>query len=627
MTMKRSIFASISILLLCGVVSGYEMEISWIHGEDPPDFSRTPENPTTADLIYFTVPTDVFMNQWQAERVLGGTPSLYIDPVAKEIELWFQGPAYEGPIFLDPDPVSGLEGHFGPLEEGTWLLNVHFPGVIWFDSFEVSPPTPVISGRVRTSSGAGIGGVNLAFSGVGSAVTDSSGFYAKRVPDGWWGTVTPSKGGYIFSPSQRSYEDVTYDIPNQDYVGITVPPPPNDYFTEYFSSDEDVFDLSNRSVMFTPTTDGTFYSGSQQEITKLPTDPAGGEELSLGDDDYEYVQLKGTETVFIFSHSFAGFYVGSNGYITFGEGDNEHSESFLKHFDTKRISALFEDLNPSGGGTVSWKELADRAVVTWENVPEYGSSNSNTFQIEMFFDGRIQLSWLTIEAVNGIVGLSDGLGVPVDFEETDISEKYPLVPAVLMNFTEHFSSEADTFDLSNRTIMFKPTTDGTSYRVNQKKITQLPTDPAGGTEMELEDDDYEFVKLSGQATVSIFGSVFANFYVGSNGYVTFTEGDDDYSESLPDHFDTRRISLLFNDLNPSGGGLVSRKQLSDRVVVTWEDVPEYSGSGSNTFQVEMFFDGRIQLSWLGIEAENGIVGLSDGLGVPEDFEETDFSEL
>ena len=62
--MKRSIIASISILLLCGVVSGYEMEIKWIHGEDPPDFSRTPENPTTADLIYFTVPTDVFMNQW-----------------------------------------------------------------------------------------------------------------------------------------------------------------------------------------------------------------------------------------------------------------------------------------------------------------------------------------------------------------------------------------------------------------------------------------------------------------------------------------------------------------------------------------------------------------------------------
>ena len=626
--MKKAIFAFISILLLCGAVSAYDTEISWIHGNDPPDFSRTPENPTTAGLIYFTVPADVFFNQWTAERTLGGTPTLSIDPVAREIEIWFQGPVTDGAAFVDPDPVSGLEGHFGPLEEGTWLLYVHFPGTIWFDRFEVSPPTPLISGRVRTSGGVGIGDVDLTFSnGGGSTVTDSSGFYNKRVPGGWSGTATPTKGDYIFTPSQRSYLDVISDIPDQDYIGLTVPPPAKDYFTEYFSSEEDIFDLSNRSVMFTPTTDGSFYSGTQQEITKLPTDPTGGKELPLGDDDYELVQLNGQETVFIFSNSFARFYVGSNGYITFTEGDNEHSESLPDHFDSKRISVLFEDLNPSGGGIVSWKETADRAVVTWENVPEYGSGNSNTFQIEMFFDGRIQLSWLTIEAVNGIVGLSNGLGVPGDFKETDISDKYPLLPPVLMNFTEHFSSEADTFDLSNRTIMFDPTADKTSYSVTQKKITQLPTNPAGSTEIELGDDDYMLVRLGGQATVSIFGSVFASFFVGSNGFITFTEGDDDYSESLADHFRTLRISILFNDLNPSGGGLVSAKQLADRVAVTWENVPEYGGSNSNTFQIGMYFDGRIQISWLTIEADNGIVGLSDGLGVPEDFEEVDFSEL
>jgi hypothetical protein len=127
--------------------------------------------------------------------------------------------------------------------------------------------------------------------------------------------------------------------------------------------------------------------------------------------------------------------------------------------------------------------------------------------------------------------------------------------------------------------------------------------------------------------VSIYGNSFSGFYVGSNGYITFTEGDTDHSESLSDHFDTRRISGLFDDLNPSGGGLVNWKQLADRVVVTWMKVPEYGESNPNTFQVEMYFDGRIQLAWLGIASENGIVGLSDGLGVPEDFEETDFSEI
>ena len=202
-----------------------------------------------------------------------------------------------------------------------------------------------------------------------------------------------------------------------------------------------------------------------------------------------------------------------------------------------------------------------------------------------------------------------------------------MLPPMLMNFTEHFSSESDAFDLSNRMIMFDPTINKTSYSATQKKITQLPTNPAGGTEIELGDDDYMFVKLDGQAMVSIFGSFFSSFYVVSNGYITFTEGDDDHSESLSEHFGTMRVSLLYRDLNPSEGGLISAKQLGDRVAVTWENVPEYSGGNSNTFQVEMYFDGRLQISWLTIEADNGIVGLSDGLGVPEDFEEVDFSEL
>ncbi|MBN1806122.1 MAG: hypothetical protein JW837_12810 [Sedimentisphaerales bacterium] len=626
--MRRAIFSLISILLFCGAVRGYETSVSWIHSTEQPDFSRVPEKPTTEDLIHFTVPTGVFQNQWYAEQTLGGVPSLFVDGDAHEIELWFQGPAGEDGAFLDPDPVSGLEGYFGPLEEGSWLLYVHFQGVIWFDRFDVNPPTPLVSGRVRTDGGTGIGGVSLYFSNDGgSAVTDNDGYYAERVPEGWSGTVTPSKDDYIFSPPQKVYYNVTTDKSNQNYVGFEVSPPAEDYFTEYFSSNEDLFDLSNRSVVFTPTTDGTFYIAAQHEITKLPTDPAGGEVLSLGDDDYEFVQLNGTEDVFLFGEGFGGFYVGSNGYLTFTEGDDAHSESLAGHFDTKRVSALFEDLNPSNSGLVSWKELGDRAVVTWEDVPEYGNNNSNTFQIELFFDGRIQISWLVVDAVNGIVGLSQGDGLPEDFEETDISEEYPLVSAGLLNVTEYFSSEADVFDLSNRMIMFKPSMDGMTYTANQKKITELPTNPAGGVAIELGDDDFEFVKISGQQKVSIFGSEFGSFYIGSNGFITFTEGDNDYSESLQDHFRMKRISALFNDLNPSEDGLVSRKQLADRVVVTWEDVPEYGGGSFNTFQIEMFFDGRIQLSWLGIGVENCIVGLSDGLGVPDEFEETDFSEL
>ena len=190
MTMKKAIFTFLSILFLCGPVSGYETSISWIHGVEPPGFGRSPAHPTPADLIYFTVPTDVFQNEMAAERTLGGVPSIMVNPVEREIEIWFKGPAFDGGMIVDPDPVCGLEGYFGPLEEGSWLLYVHFSGTVWFDRFEVYPVASVISGRVRTSNGAGIGGVNLKFSdGGGSTETDNNGFYAKGVSEGWSGTV------------------------------------------------------------------------------------------------------------------------------------------------------------------------------------------------------------------------------------------------------------------------------------------------------------------------------------------------------------------------------------------------------------------------------------------------------
>ncbi|MGD8786101.1 MAG: hypothetical protein PVJ60_01650, partial [Phycisphaerales bacterium] len=638
--MRSTILGITLVLLLFGTTFGNNIStnISWINGDNPPDFGRGPEEPTTADLVYFTIPTSVYVNSWTAERSLGGVPTLSVDPVDRIVELFFDPPAPGGDPPSGQSQVCGLEGHFGPLEEGAWIFFSHFPGSIYLDSFNVTsgPTSATISGYVRTEGGSGISDVIMTFNnGGGSATTNSAGFYTNSVPNGWSGTVTPSKSNYDFQPTSRTYNIVTTNKTDQNYIGSTgsppPPPPPTDeYFTEQFSSGEDAFDLSNKSITFTPEMDGAYYSAYLEEITELPTNPAGGEQLSLGDDNFHSVSLGGGATIFIYGSSFSSFYVGSNGYITFTEGDNDYSDSFIDHFRTRRISGLYNDFNPTAGGQISWKQLANRVVVTWENIPEYSGTNSSTFQIEMFFDGRICLSWLGVDADSGIVGLSEGLGVPEDFQETDLSEiESPSEPPPieLDYLTEQFSSGGDTFDLSNKSIMLTPMTDGTKYHAYLYDVTELPTDPAGSTGLSLGDDDYESISLNGEAMVFIYGNSFTSFYVGSNGYITFAEGDNDYSDTLFDHFEMLRISALFNDLNPAAGGQVSWKQLADRVVVTWENVPEYSGSNPNTFQVEMYFDGRIRLSWLGIEADSGIVGLSEGLGVPDDFEETDFSEI
>jgi len=65
--------------------------------------------------------------------------------------------------------------------------------------------------------------------------------------------------------------------------------------------------------------------------------------------------------------------------------------------------------------------LEDRAVVTFENVPEFQMTNSNNFQIELFYDGRVRITYLQMDTKNGVVGISEGVGLAADFAESDLS--------------------------------------------------------------------------------------------------------------------------------------------------------------------------------------------------------------
>ena len=200
------------------------------------------------------------------------------------------------------------------------------------------------------------------------------------------------------------YMFATPDIPN--------------FFTELFSGGND---LDNWSLMFSPNGTVDFYAGCAEEIDELPTDPAGGTTISLADDDYETINIGGGESVLLYGTSYSTFYVSSNGYITFGSGDTDYTEDLADHFSQPRIAGLYDDLNPSSGGTVSWKQEADRVVVTYLNVYEYGTTNPNTFQIEMFFNGDITISYLAVSISDGLAGLSEGVGLDPDYYPSDLS--------------------------------------------------------------------------------------------------------------------------------------------------------------------------------------------------------------
>ena len=198
-----------------------------------------------------------------------------------------------------------------------------------------------------------------------------------------------------------------------------------DYFTEQFEASDN--DLDN--LMLTLTADGSAstYSACVTPITEFPTDPTGSTSLALTDDSYAEVVLTSGAQVNLYGVAYDRLYVGSNGYITFGSGDADYTESLADHFDLPRLSGLFDDLYPPSGGTVSWTQLVDRVVVTFEDISEFSASNLNNFQFELFFDGTIRIAYLNVDAADGLAGISEGAGIPADFVESDLSA-YGLCP-------------------------------------------------------------------------------------------------------------------------------------------------------------------------------------------------------
>ncbi|MBK8913271.1 MAG: S8 family serine peptidase [Phycisphaerales bacterium] len=198
---------------------------------------------------------------------------------------------------------------------------------------------------------------------------------------------------------------------------------PVDYFTEIFQSDDN--DLGGRSVLFSPDGSSNTYRACRSTIGALPTSPAGGTPLTLANDGSVMLSPASGRSVLLYGIAYEAFWVNANGTITLDGPDAEPRESTFAHFARPSIAGLWDNFDPALGGAVSWRELSDRIAVTWDDVPDFADSSDSTFQIEMYFDGRIRLSWLEVGVFDGLTGLSRGGGRPADFAESDMSA-YPL---------------------------------------------------------------------------------------------------------------------------------------------------------------------------------------------------------
>jgi hypothetical protein len=226
-------------------------------------------------------------------------------------------------------------------------------------------------------------------------VDDTTYFFSVSATDEAGNSVSDNNGG-------SCYTFATPEVP--------------DYFSEQFAAG---LDIQNSTITFTPNASNDFYEACVETIVALPTDPTGGTNVSLSDDGNS--SFTPTQPVVLYGTAHSTVYINANGNLTFDASDSDYTETFAEHFGEPRIAAVWDDINPTIGGTISYKSLADRAVVTYDDVSEISTSNSNTFQIEMFYDGRITISYLQVDISDAIAGLSGGTGLDPDFLETDLS--------------------------------------------------------------------------------------------------------------------------------------------------------------------------------------------------------------
>ena len=95
--------------------------------------------------------------------------------------------------------------------------------------FTGTPMTYAISGRVTNSQGTGISQVTVTLSGTqsGTATTNGNGdFSFTNLAAGGNYTLTPSKAGYNFTPTNRSYTNLSANVTNANFTIAPVTPPP-----------------------------------------------------------------------------------------------------------------------------------------------------------------------------------------------------------------------------------------------------------------------------------------------------------------------------------------------------------------------------------------------------------------
>ncbi len=170
-------------------------------------------------------------------------------------------------------------------------------------------------------------------------------------------------------------------------------------------------DLSGFGVQYLPQKKGGLVVSPSVD----PVTAEIGEKIVLGDDDSRLVAFpKGFKFRF-YNKVYTKMFVHSDGHLTFNAPDAAANARSLERLlgGPPRVAPLFADLNPAsatGEGGIYVLTSKTKVVITWLEVPQFGSTARNTFQAVLYANGRITFAYGMLQSQAAVVGVVPGGG-------------------------------------------------------------------------------------------------------------------------------------------------------------------------------------------------------------------------